>query len=52
MKRSAIIVLLAVLAPWTRAEEGMWTFDNPPNALMKASYGFEITNVSRCTVIP
>ena len=34
--------LLAVsLAPRTRADEGMWTFDNPPLKLWKERYGFE-----------
>lgn len=31
--------LLAV-APMIHAEEGMWTFDNPPLKLLKAKYGF------------
>ena len=26
-----------------RADEGMWTFDNPPRALLKDHYGFEPT---------
>src|SRR5215212_4747336 len=34
--------LLAVsLAPPTRADEGMWTFDNPPLKLWKERYAFE-----------
>ena len=34
--------LLAVsLAPGARADEGMWTFDNPPLKLWKERYGFE-----------
>jgi hypothetical protein len=34
--------LLAVsLAPRARADEGMWTFDNPPLRLWKERYGFE-----------
>ena len=34
--------LLAVsLAPPVRADEGMWTFDNPPLKLWKERYGFE-----------
>ena len=34
--------LLAVsLAPRARADEGMWTFDNPPVKLWKERYGFE-----------
>lgn len=27
--------------PGSRADEGMWTFDNPPRAQWKARYGFE-----------
>jgi hypothetical protein len=35
-------VLLAVsLVPAARADEGMWTFDNPPLKLWKERYGFE-----------
>src|ERR1035437_10043466 len=34
--------LLAV-APMIHAEEGMWTFDNPPLKLLKAKYGFTPT---------
>lgn len=28
----------------TRADEGMWLFNNPPRAKIKADYGFEITD--------
>ena len=31
---------LAVTCPLLHAEEGMWTFDNPPLKLLKAKYGF------------
>jgi len=34
--------LLFVLVPLS-ADEGMWTFDNPPRALLKEKYGFEPT---------
>ena len=35
--------LLAALVPMlAAAEEGMWTFDNPPNAALKAAYGVEL----------
>src|SRR5579863_9710763 len=34
---------LAVAAPILRAEEGMWTFDNPPLKLLKAKYNFTPT---------
>ena len=36
--------LLALTLPvWLSAEEGMWTFDNPPLKLLKEKYGFELT---------
>lgn len=34
-------VLAVTLAPRARADEGMWTFDNPPLKLWKERYGFE-----------
>ena len=34
-----VVVLASVPAP--RADEGMWTFDNPPRAQWKERYGFE-----------
>ena len=37
----AVFSLLAVAL--SRADEGMWTFDNPPAALLKRDYGFEPT---------
>ena len=36
-------VLLMAAAPAIRAEEGMWTFDNPPLKLLKAKYNFTPT---------
>lgn len=33
----------AVLAPAARADEGMWTFDNPPAARLQERYGFTVT---------
>src|SRR5579859_6502973 len=36
------VVMLAAIAE-TRADEGMWTFDNPPINLLKARYGFTPT---------
>jgi hypothetical protein len=44
--RSAILlpaVLLLAAAPIMHAEEGMWTFDNPPLKLLKAKYNFTPT---------
>jgi hypothetical protein len=35
--------LLMAAAPFLRAEEGMWTFDNPPLKLLKAKYNFTPT---------
>ncbi len=47
MKRVALVSLAVVLG-WTalgvRADEGMWTFDNVPRALISQKYGFEITD--------
>jgi hypothetical protein len=34
-------LLAASLAPRVKADEGMWTFDNPPLKLWKERYGFE-----------
>ncbi len=37
-------LVLAFAAPMTaRADEGMWTFDNPPTKLLRERYGFEPT---------
>ena len=44
--RSALLLpaaLLMAAAPLIRAEEGMWTFDNPPLKLLKAKYNFTPT---------
>jgi hypothetical protein len=38
------IVLLASIFPLALADEGMWTFDNPPRKLWKERYGFEPTD--------
>src|SRR5271157_344564 len=37
------VALLLAAAPVIHAEEGMWTFDNPPLKLLKAKYGFTPT---------
>ncbi|HSP89963.1 MAG TPA: S46 family peptidase, partial [Vicinamibacterales bacterium] len=40
-----VILAAAVSAALVvRADEGMWTFDNVPRALIKQKYGFEITD--------
>jgi hypothetical protein len=47
MKRPAAFLLaLAILALGLvgSADDGMWTFDNVPRALIKQKYGFEITD--------
>jgi hypothetical protein len=43
---SIVVALLVALAsvPAPRADEGMWTFDNPPRAQWKERYGFEPTD--------
>src|SRR5512140_114445 len=43
MKKHALIVFLLLFAfglPALRADEGMWTFDNPPLKQLKAKYNF------------
>ena len=42
LTRAALLGGLLVAAP-AFADEGMWTFDNPPLAQLKAKYGFEPT---------
>ena len=47
MKRVAIIpfVLILIVSPLTSfADEGMWTFDNPPRKIWKERYKFEPTD--------
>lgn len=38
---AALAAVALALAPSARADEGMWTYDNPPLAQLKADYGFE-----------
>jgi hypothetical protein len=38
-----LVLWLVAAGNTSRADEGMWTFDNPPRALWKARYGFEPT---------
>ena len=40
MRINKILILLVVLAVTAAAEEGMWTFDNPPTKLLQSKYGF------------
>ncbi len=42
MKRLTIFLAAAVLPGLAVADEGMWTFDNPPTAAIKARYGVEL----------
>src|SRR5215510_3210462 len=42
MRRLPILSVLFALATLS-ADEGMWTFDNPPLKLLKEKYGFEPT---------
>lgn len=37
---AATLCLMVALAP---ADEGMWTFDNPPTQLLQKRYGFTAT---------
>ena len=45
MNRSIVLLAVALLAatPVIRAEEGMWTFDNPPLKQLAAKYNFHPT---------
>lgn len=36
-------ILILVFSNFIWAEEGMWTFDNPPKEALKKKYGFTIT---------
>lgn len=40
----SIIALMITLCVPSLADEGMWTFDNPPRKQLKEKYGFEITD--------
>lgn len=37
----AIIVISTIAGIAVRADEGMWTFDNPPRKILKEKYGFD-----------
>jgi hypothetical protein len=39
-----LFVALAAAVAGLIADEGMWTFDNPPRKLIKEKYGFDITD--------
>ncbi len=40
MRIKLTLTILAALAVTAAAEEGMWTFDNPPSKLLQQKYGF------------
>ena len=42
IRKSVMLMLMLALssAPVIRAEEGMWTFDNPPLKQLAAKYNF------------
>jgi hypothetical protein len=42
LPRAALAAMVLTAAP-ALADEGMWTFDNPPRQKLKATYGFEPT---------
>jgi hypothetical protein len=45
MSRSLFLLFLtAASVAVLRGDEGMWTFDNPPRALIKPKYGFDLTD--------
>ena len=44
MRKFSIIIIIAfclIFTPARFADEGMWTFDNPPLKQWKEKYGFE-----------
>ncbi len=43
MKRLVLTGIAAMLPALVLADEGMWTFDNPPRAAIKDKYGVELT---------
>lgn len=44
MKTRALILFLLLATATTRADEGMWLFDQPPRDLLKKKYAFDITD--------
>ena len=44
MKRSIVFLLASLAGLAAHAEEGMWTFDNPPRAAIRQAYGVEVTD--------
>lgn len=44
MKKTLLLVILAVMSAPSLADEGMWTIDNFPSAAVKDKYGVDITD--------
>ena len=44
MRRLATLAIVACLPSVCLADEGMWTFDNPPRAAIKERYGVDLTD--------
>jgi hypothetical protein len=44
LNRAALLAVLALVAATAPAEEGMWTFDDPPRALLEEKHGFTPTS--------
>jgi V8-like Glu-specific endopeptidase len=44
MNRSLAFLLLSLAGVAASAEEGMWTFDNPPRAAIQQKYGVEVSD--------
>lgn len=44
MKRLALLAAATALPLLATADEGMWTFDNPPQAVLKDQYGVELSS--------
>ena len=42
MKRLPLLAAIALLPVGATADEGMWTFDNPPTAAVEAAYGVKL----------
>src|SRR5882757_6956271 len=38
-----LFVLAAICVPFSRADEGMWTFNNPPLKILQEKYHFQPT---------
>ena len=40
----SMVVMMQSIGATTRADEGMWLFNNPPRKILKDKYGFEPTD--------